>query len=74
MLGMALAGCSTTPLAPDKALLAPPKFAMAAPAPVPTIKAGDDIVIDDAKVRRQLGDEGDKVRTLQKWVRRVTKG
>lgn len=78
MLAPALAGCSTWAgdydVPKSDKIVGPAKFAMATVPAVPVIKAGDDLAVDNAKVRRQLGDRNDQVRTLQKWVRRVCNG
>lgn len=63
-----LAGCAT----PAPSQLEPPaKALMVPPKPMPTLKAGDDLVHKHAELRRQYSTEAGKLTRLQRYVRTI---
>lgn len=67
-MAAALAGCSQG-MAPPSKMLAPSERLMAPPAPAPEIKAGDDLVIEHLKLRKQYNHETSRLRSLQGYVK-----
>ena len=72
--GFSLAGCAAGLPGPSVKLVGPARSCMAAPEVAPVIKPGDDLVIDDAKLRRIIGTEVDGKLACQSYIRRLRKG
>jgi hypothetical protein len=66
-----LTGCAGT-VSPSQ-LEPPAKILLVSPKPLPTIKAGDDLVQRHADLRRSYSTETDRYRRLQRWVKTVIK-
>lgn len=65
LVAAALSSCGTTGwIAPDP----PSKRLMAVPPPIPPVKVGDDLVIDNLKLRKQLSERNGQVRSLQGYI------
>jgi hypothetical protein len=46
---------------------------MVPPKPMPTLKAGDDLVVKHAELRRDAATEKDRLRRLQRYVKTIVK-
>ena len=66
-----LAGCAGT-VAPSQ-LEPPAAVLLKPPAKLPELKAGDDLVVKHADLRRQYATETDKQRRLQRYVKTILK-
>jgi hypothetical protein len=64
-----LTGCANT-ISPSQ-LEPPAKILMVSPRPLQPLKAGDDLVVKHAELRRMYSSETDRQRRLQKWVKTV---
>lgn len=68
---IALAGCSPGSIDPGQ--IRKPDAALMLPAPpLPAVKAGDDLRVRYAELRRGYGRETGRLRHLQQYVRTVT--
>ncbi len=68
-----LAGCADSTGVPPSKLVRPSSMLMIAPAQLPEIAPGDDVVVHALKVRRLYGRETSKLLRLQRYVRVITK-
>lgn len=65
-----LAGCASDVASPPPSKVTPPSARlMADPARLPALKAGDDLVVEDLKLRRQYLKETARLRSLQNYIR-----
>jgi hypothetical protein len=67
----ALAGCAGT-VSPSQ-LEPPAKALMVPPTKLPTLKAGDDLVHEHARLRRMYSTEAGKLTRIQRYVKTILK-
>lgn len=72
IVALMLSGCSSVP-APTSQLKPPSARLMAAPEPLADVSTGDDLYQDDARCSARYGAEAGKLRSLQSYVRIITK-
>ena len=74
IMAPALAGCGTMPLHPSVKLASASKTCLATPQEAQSIKPGEDVVVDNAKLRRIVGDDVAGWSACQSYIRRLHSG
>ena len=74
IMSSALAGCGSMPLHPSVKLASASKTCLATPQEAQPIKPGEDVIVDNAKLRRIVGNDVAGWSACQSYIRRLRQG